>query len=110
MPIQRAQINRADLLARRAQIGEPGDAGCNRSADRRVEPKRSAASLSRVPDSDDLLGLGDRLALSRGAFGPAALAAARSRSCARRLGPMPGKAISSARRFATTLGPRRFCR
>jgi hypothetical protein len=39
MPVERAQVDPADLLARRARVGEPGDAGRNGHAHGRVEPK-----------------------------------------------------------------------
>jgi hypothetical protein len=41
----------------------------DRGPDRRVEPQGASAGLPRVPDGDDLLGLGDRLALGLGALG-----------------------------------------
>ena len=69
MPIERAKVERAALAARRARVGEPRDAGSNRGADRRIEPKSPSASLARVPDGHDLLRIGDRLALDLGTLG-----------------------------------------
>jgi hypothetical protein len=69
MPIERAEIHGADLLTRRAGKRQPRDAGRDRGADRRVEPESPTAGLARIPDADDLLGLGNRLALDLGAFG-----------------------------------------
>jgi hypothetical protein len=68
VPIQRAQINSADLLARRARVGEPRNAGRDGGADRRIEPQLACASLARIPYRDNLLRINDRLALNPGAF------------------------------------------
>jgi hypothetical protein len=61
MSIEGAQIDAAHLLAR----GAWSDGG----ADRGVEPPRTAARLSSIPDRDDLVGLGNGLPFGFGAFG-----------------------------------------
>ena len=91
MPIKRAQVDRVDLLVGRAGVGEPGDARRNRGSDGRVEPQRPTASCRafqmatiRSASTIALRSASARLALA------AARAAARSRSCARRFGPIAG--------------------
>ena len=59
------------MLARRALVGEPRDACCDRSADadRRVEPELTSFRLASIPDGDNLLRVCDRLALGLSTFG-----------------------------------------
>jgi hypothetical protein len=67
--IKRPQIDRVALAAARAGERQPRQSGCNRSADCRIEHQRPPAGLGSVPDGDDLLSLGNRLALGLGALG-----------------------------------------
>jgi hypothetical protein len=68
MPVEGAQIKRADLSARRARVGQPREAGRYGSADRRIEPQLASASLAPIPYRDNLLRIDDGLALGLGAF------------------------------------------
>jgi hypothetical protein len=67
MPVEGAQIDGPELPARRAGEREPRQPGRDGGTDSRVEPQRAAAGLARVPNSDDLLRVGDCLALGLGA-------------------------------------------
>jgi len=69
VPIERAQIDRPDLTARRARERKPREASRDGGPDRRVEPQGSTAGLPRVPDRNNLLRFDDRLALGLGASG-----------------------------------------
>jgi hypothetical protein len=68
MTVESAQVDRAELPARRAGECQPRKAGRNRGADCRVEPQGPAAGLPRIPDGDGLLSLGNCLALDLGAL------------------------------------------
>src|SRR3984893_12101242 len=48
VPVKRAQVDRAELPARRAGEYEPPDACCNCSTDRRVRPESAPAGLASV--------------------------------------------------------------
>ena len=61
--------HRATLVARRARERKPRDTGGDRGADRGIEPQCPPAGLPRIPDTDDLLRIDDRLALGLGALG-----------------------------------------
>jgi hypothetical protein len=74
MPVERAQVNRANLPAGRARIAEPRQPGRNRGAYRRIEPQRAPARLTRIPDSNDLLRLGDGRTLALMTTGPSSVA------------------------------------
>jgi hypothetical protein len=52
--------------SRKGALGYRRQPGRNRRADCWIEPQRPAASLSRVPNGDNLLRLRDRLALGLG--------------------------------------------
>ena len=118
MPIERAEINRANLLARRAGERKPRDAGRDGGADSRVEPEFTPASLPGIPDADDLLGFSECLALGPGAFGRfrrtrgGAFSFLRSavRSHGPRLGqpqhPSRNSAHPHIRTFGSKLGPK----
>ncbi len=67
--VELAQINRADHLAPGAGVGQPGEPGCDRGLDPRIEPKGSSAGLSSIPNFNDLLRFGGGLALGLGALG-----------------------------------------
>jgi hypothetical protein len=69
MPIQRPQINQAENATPWAGEYQPGEAGCDGGADRRIEPQGSAAGLTGVLDLDDLLRLCGGLALFLSALG-----------------------------------------
>jgi len=69
MPVQAAQLNRTPLAASGAGEAPPRVASRDGCADRGIEPQGSAAGLPCVPDSDDLLGFGNRLALGLSALG-----------------------------------------
>ena len=68
MSIEDAQIDRSPLTARRTREAEPRKSGGDCGANGRIEPQLAPAGLSRVPDSDDLLRIGNRLALGLGAL------------------------------------------
>jgi hypothetical protein len=65
MQHRRQNTHHASLMTLDSQPGQPSRNG---GADRRIEPKSPSASLARVPDSHDLLRIGDRLALGLGAL------------------------------------------
>ena len=69
MPIEGAQVERTNLLARRTREAEPREASRNRRANGRVEPKRAPPSLGGVPDGDDLPRVGERPPLGLDALG-----------------------------------------
>jgi hypothetical protein len=69
MAIERAQINASDHEATRAVERQPGKAGHDWSADRRLEPTGSPAGLARVPDINDLLRISRGLALDLSTLG-----------------------------------------
>ena len=68
MPVEGAQIKRADLSARRARVGQPREAGRYGSAYGRVKPQLAPAGLARIPDRDNFLRVGNRFALGFGAL------------------------------------------
>jgi hypothetical protein len=73
-------------LAKEAHDGKRAE-GRSRSILTRLG-SRPATGLARVPDGDDPLSLGNGLAFGPARLASAARAAARSRSCVRRFGPM----------------------
>jgi hypothetical protein len=54
VPIERAQIDRADLAACRAGEAQPRNAGCDRGADRWVEPEGTPARLPCVASASQM--------------------------------------------------------
>ena len=66
MSIKGAQVDRPELSAGRARKCQPREPGRDGSTDCRVEPQGSPTSLTRIPDRDDLLRFGNRLALGFG--------------------------------------------
>jgi hypothetical protein len=63
------EIDAPDLTTGRAREREPRKSGSDCRADRRIEPERAPTGLARIPDRDDLLRIGDGLALGLGALG-----------------------------------------
>jgi hypothetical protein len=87
VPVERAKVDRAALAAGRARVGEPRDAGAMAAA--MVGSNHSARPPACLAFQTPTISLRirDRLALSPARLASAAAcAAARSRSCARRLG------------------------
>src|SRR6516164_3768769 len=69
MAIERAQINRTNDAAAGAVERKPRESGGYSSTDRRMEPQGSAASLTSIPNLDDLAGFDGRLAFGFRALG-----------------------------------------
>jgi hypothetical protein len=68
VPIEGAQVDGANLAARRARKREPREPGPDRGTNSRVESKLTPASLPRIPNRDDFLGFGDGLPFGFGAL------------------------------------------
>ena len=109
MPIERAEINRANLPARRARERKPRDTGGDRGADCGIEPEFTPD----VPYTDDLLRISDRLAVRldtlRISDRTRGDALSFLRSAVRAHGPRLGQLQHSSRNSASThfgrLGP-----
>jgi hypothetical protein len=69
MAVESAQVYRGRLPAARAGQREPRQPGRDGSADRRIEPQRAPTCLAGIPDGNDLMRFGNRLALGLGALG-----------------------------------------
>jgi hypothetical protein len=98
--VERAEVDRAYLLARGAGEADPRQPGCNGSANRSVEPQRAPARLPRVQIATIRSASSTALRSVSARF---ASAAARSRSCAQRFGPTRGR-LCAARNDFTELG------
>jgi hypothetical protein len=69
MTIESPQVYRGVLPAARTGEREPRQSGRDGIADRRIEPQRAPACLPRIPDGNDLVRFGNRLAFGLGALG-----------------------------------------
>jgi hypothetical protein len=65
MPVERAQVDRAELPASGTREAQPARDG---GADSWVEPQLASAGLPRVPNCHDLLRVGDCLPFGLGAL------------------------------------------
>ena len=94
MPIEGAQVERTNLLARRTREAEPREASRNRRANGRVEPQRAPPSLGAFQMATIFRASASALrSASMRSASAVARAAARSRSCARRFGAHAVKAL-----------------